>query len=33
MELYKGKNADVELLCKEFSNSYLGYYFDIDSMQ
>lgn len=33
MELYKGKNADVELLCKEFSNSYLGYYFDIDSIQ
>lgn len=29
MELYKGKNADAELLWKEFSGSYLGYYFEL----
>ncbi|MDY3068457.1 MAG: DUF6057 family protein [Parabacteroides sp.] len=33
MELYKGKDADAELLCKEFSGSYLGYYFDIEAIQ
>lgn len=32
MELYKGGNADAALLRKEFSGSYLGYYFDIDSL-